>query len=283
MTDQSHDTDARVPGSGSGFQSDPGTDPFFALEGCSVVFGGLVAVNEVAFRVNQGDMVGLIGPNGAGKTTIFNLATGVYTPTKGRILFQGREIAGPGRTRGRKRIARAGICRTFQNIRLFQRLSVLDNVLIGSNYHMRQTLAASMLRTAMYYRTEREARSEAAELLSVLKLDLHIQTAAGSLPYGAQRRLEIARALATRPKLLLLDEPAAGMNRNESHDLMETIRQIRSTFGVTILLIEHDMKVVMGLCERVLVLEDGGLIADGEPAAVRSNPAVIQAYLGDPD
>jgi branched-chain amino acid transport system ATP-binding protein len=272
----------------------------FAMDHCSVVFGGLTAVNDVSFMVERGELVGLIGPNGAGKTTIFNLITGVYSPTAGRIVFDGRQIAGPReprrfdflRTRsrrsgitamGKRDIARTGICRTFQNIRLFGGLTVLENVLIATNFRRPESLAAATFRSAYYYETEAAARDTAMGLLAALKLESYADLVSKNLPYGAQRRLEIARALGARPQLLLLDEPAAGMNPQESHELMEMIRWVRETFGLTILLIEHDMKVVMGVCERVLVLVNGALLADDSPERIRANPRVVAAYLGEPD
>lgn len=303
--------------------SQPASSPeesLLELVHCSVVFGGLTAVQDVTFSISRGSLTGLIGPNGAGKTTIFNLITGVYRLTTGRIRFNGQTISGtatelPGnpfeaatdritlssarlkrafarregaapdlmKSLSRREIARAGICRTFQNIRLFQNLSVLENVMVAANLRHRERLGAAMLRTSLYYATEHTAREEAMNLLATLHLEDQADRLARNLPYGAQRRLEVARALATGPSLLLLDEPAAGMNPQESAELIQMIQNIRSQFHLTLLLIEHDMKVVMGICERILVLENGCLIADGTPAQVRSNRRVIAAYLGEPD
>jgi branched-chain amino acid transport system ATP-binding protein len=248
------------------------------LAGCTKVFGGLRAVSDVSVSVDPNALVGLIGPNGAGKTTVFNLITGVYDPTEGQVLLDGGRIDGlpPNRIAGR------GVARTFQNIRLFPNLSVRENVAIACQLHARQGLWDAVFRTPRYERTEQEVGEETQRLLTLFGLEAFRDAQANSLPYGEQRRLEIARALATRPKVLLLDEPAAGMNPQEKDELMHLIRRVRDEFGLAVLLIEHDMQVVMGICEHIYVLDYGQIIAQGAPDAVRANPKVIEAYLGEP-
>lgn len=245
--------------------------------GLGITFGGLKAVSDVDFDIKERELVGLIGPNGAGKTTFFNLLTGVYQPTEGDIQFNGKSILG----NKPYQINNLGIARTFQNIRLFKDLSVLDNVKIAYNFNMKYSAFTGIFRLPKYFKEEKEANEKVIELLKIFNLDGLIHEKASNLPYGKQRKLEIARALASNPKLLLLDEPAAGMNPSETAELMETIAIIRKNFNTAILLIEHDMGLVMGICERLFVLEYGMLIASGEPQEVINNPRVIAAYLGD--
>lgn len=247
------------------------------VKNLSISFGGLKAVDDFNVTIEKGQLYGLIGPNGAGKTTIFNLLTGVYKPDCGQILLDGQNITGKKTTD----INRAGVARTFQNIRLFKDLSVRDNVKVGLHNHYPYSVLSGIFRLPKYYRVEKEMDSRAMELLKVFDLDKEADYKASNLPYGKQRKLEIARALATNPKLLLLDEPAAGMNPNETAELMDTILFVQKNFNMTILLIEHDMKLVSGICERLTVLNFGHMLAEGATGEVLNNPQVIAAYLGE--
>ncbi len=241
-----------------------------------ITFGGLKAVEDFNLGIGQTEITGLIGPNGAGKTTIFNLLTKVYQPTTGSILLNGQDI----QNMDTAHVNRSGIARTFQNIRLFSNLTVEENVKVAMNNQMHYNMISSLFRLPSYWREEKEAHEKALELLSIFNMENEANVKAGSLPYGAQRRLEIVRALATQPRLLLLDEPAAGMNPSETSELMENIRKIRDTFQIAVMLIEHDMNLVMNICEGICVLNFGKVIAKGTPKEIQANPAVIEAYLG---
>ena len=246
------------------------------VKNLGIMFGGLKAVDNFNLSLEKGALYGLIGPNGAGKTTVFNLLTGVYKPTTGTFFLDGKELKG----KKPAEINNAGIARTFQNIRLFKDLSVLDNVKVGLHNQMKYSTATGIFRLPNYFKVEKEMNKKALELLKVFELDTHADTLASNLPYGKQRKLEIARAIATNPKLLLLDEPAAGMNPNETKELMDTIHFVRDTFDLTVLVIEHDMSLVSGICEEITVLNFGTELAKGKTEEVLKNPEVVKAYLG---
>lgn len=248
-----------------------------SVSNLGITFGGLRAVLDFAIQIEEEEIVGLIGPNGAGKTTVFNLLTGVYLPTEGEILFNSKSLVG----KKTYQINNYGIARTFQNIRLFKDVSVIDNVKTAFNNTMTYSEFAGIFRLPSYQREEKLIHEKAMEILTVFNLQNEANEKAKNLPYGKQRKLEIARALASTPKLLLLDEPAAGMNPSETSELMDTIRLVRERFSVSILLIEHDMNLVMGICERLVVLDYGSVIATGKPEEIKNNPKVISAYLGD--
>ncbi|MBX3016641.1 MAG: ABC transporter ATP-binding protein [Bdellovibrionaceae bacterium] len=242
----------------------------------SIQFGGLKAVDSLEFAVRQGELMGLIGPNGAGKTTCFNMLTGVYQPTEGEVYFNGQSI------KGLKpyQVSRLGMTRTFQNIRLFRDLNVVENVMVAGTQHLSYGIAHPVVQSKSYFEQEKKLRDEAMSLLSIFGLEKKAHEESTSLPYGEQRKLEIVRALATRPKMICLDEPAAGMNHSETEDLMHTIAKIRKEFNLTVMLIEHDMKLVMGICERIVVLDHGTKIEEGTPDVIQKSAAVIEAYLG---
>lgn len=250
--------------------------PILETKHLGIDFGGLTAVDEFTMAVGRTEICGLIGPNGAGKTTVFNLLTNVYQPTRGTIMLDGYSTAG----KTTAQVNRMGIARTFQNIRLFSNMTVLDNVKVGMHNSVKQNLFSSVTHGFGYRKSEKEATERAMELLSFFGMEGMAKYIAGSLPYGAQRRLEIARALATNPGIILLDEPAAGMNPSETAELMENIRRIRDRFQIAVMLIEHDMNLVMGICEGICVLNYGKIIAKGTPEEIKSNPTVIEAYLG---
>ncbi|WP_234120478.1 ABC transporter ATP-binding protein [Clostridium hydrogenum] len=253
--------------------------PLLNAKNLTMRFGGLVAVSDFSLEIGEHELIGLIGPNGAGKTTIFNMLTGVRNPTEGKIEFAGEDITNikP------YEITKKRMARTFQNIRLFKEISVLDNVKISFNFRVKYNIADSILRLPRFFKEEEEIEKKALDLLKIFKLDGKKDELAANLPYGEQRRLEIVRALAASPKLLLLDEPAAGMNPQETQELAELIKWIKDEFKISILLIEHDMKLVMSLCERIVVLDYGKKIAEGVPAEIKTNKQVIEAYLGEED
>ena len=252
-------------------------EPILEARGLGISFGGLRAVQDFNLKLYPGELAGLIGPNGAGKTTVFNLLTGVYVPTEGSVLLDGQVLNG----KKTHQFVAAGVARTFQNIRLFKQMSVIDNVKAAFSKDIRYRMGAALFRTPGYWRAEAELEQKALDLLDIFRLGEFADALAGSLPYGAQRKLEIARALATDMKVLLLDEPAAGMNPTETAELVECIGIVRKRFGIAILLIEHDMSLVMKLCERITVLDYGQIIAEGGPEEIANNPRVITAYLGE--
>lgn len=251
--------------------------PLLDVSGLCMRFGGLLAVNEVALQVHGGQIVSLIGPNGAGKTTVFNCLTGFYKPSAGSIRFRGEEVSGvPG-----FKLARKGMVRTFQHVRLFKQMSVVENLLVAQHHHMNTSMLAGLFKTPGFRRSEKDAMERAAWWLERLDLLEFANRTAGTLAYGQQRRLEIARCMVTKPTLLMLDEPAAGLNPRETADLQALIAELRSEHGLTVLLIEHDMKLVMGISDHVVVINQGSPLADGTPQQVRQNPDVIKAYLGE--
>ena len=250
--------------------------PLLIAKDISISFGALKAVDNFNLEINSGELIGLIGPNGAGKTTVFNILTGVYNASSGEYTLDGENVI----KTPTSALVKKGLARTFQNIRLFKYLSVLDNVVAAYNFRMKYGILSGMLRFPNFWREEKKAKEKAMALLKIFDLDKYAGMHAGNLPYGEQRKLEIARAMATEPKILLLDEPAAGMNPKETEDLMNTIKLIRDKFGIAVLLIEHDMKLVLGICERLVVLNYGKILASGDPNKVINNPQVVEAYLG---
>lgn len=276
MAENKKDRMVPVPSNAIVPERDVDKTPILETHHLGIDFGGLTAVDELSLAVGRTEIAGLIGPNGAGKTTVFNLLTNVYQPTRGTIMLDGKSTA----RKTTEQINRMGIARTFQNIRLFSNMTVLDNVKVGLHNSIHQPLISSITRLFGYKNSERKSRDEALELLSFFKMEDMANLQAGSLPYGAQRRLEIARALATHPGIILLDEPAAGMNPSETAELMENIRRIRDNFNIAVMLIEHDMNLVMNICEGICVLDHGRVIAKGSPDEIKSNPKVIEAYLG---
>lgn len=276
MAENKKDRMVPVPSNAIVPERDVDKTPILETHHLGIDFGGLTAVDELSLAVGRTEIAGIIGPNGAGKTTVFNLLTNVYQPTRGTIMLDGKSTA----RKTTEQINRMGIARTFQNIRLFSNMTVLDNVKVGLHNSIHQPLISSITRLFGYKNSERKSRDEALELLSFFKMEDMANLQAGSLPYGAQRRLEIARALATHPGIILLDEPAAGMNPSETAELMENIRRIRDNFNIAVMLIEHDMNLVMNICEGICVLDHGRVIAKGSPDEIKSNPKVIEAYLG---